>query len=748
MNLKSFLSAYTGFLIVLTGVLGQQPLFGAAPKVLSIDGIVPWQVVQREGGDPVEFTGKQPRHDNQGYADVLLTCKELPKLALPPTARWEYQVTNYPQSQGLERAWQATRIYEHPDAPELAIGLARISAGGWYRLNLQCRDGENILAVGTIEPIAVGEVILVAGQSYSTNCNDERLTVSDPEKRVVAFDYAKNSWAVANDPQPAPDGSDGGSIWPPVGERLLKEFGVPIAFANVGVGATSTAQWLPEGPLHQRLREVGQRLGKFRAVLWQQGESDVLAQTTTDGYVANMRLIEKAASDAWKFQPHWLLAKSTHHPTVYDNPTGENAIRSAVDSLATSTPFMLGPDTDTLRGENRGGINTRRHFSAIGQQNAAKLWSDTLIAYIRKPITATNSMSRLLSDLNLWAPCWSSEIVYRESSVLLQEKVGTTAIARLAFPAKEVLAVTSASGSVLYSPEVDYQLSSDGLTLMFTHPRSIEPIAATDFFPAPDSPNSYKHRAGHPEQNMLYRPGRWFHDHDVEVTYRKLETNKDAALTSLQKNVITGSLPKTTAILKAKKPLTLGASGDSISTGADASGIAKTAPFQPGYVELVAAQLQETYQSPVTLKNRAVGGWSVANGVQDLDNLLAEKPDLIIVAYGMNDVGRRDPNWYREQTKNIIDRIHAANADTEIILVATMLGHSEWVHTPREMFARYRDELRSLVAPGVALADLTEVWSALLENKHDFDLTGNGLNHPNDFGHRLYAQAILSLLKP
>jgi hypothetical protein len=27
-----------------------------------------------------------------------------------------------------------------------------------------------------------------------------------------------------------------------------------------------------------------------------------------------------------------------------------------------------------------------------------------------------------------------------------------------------------------------------------------------------------------------------------------------------------------------------------------------------------------------------------------------------------------------------------------------------------------------------------------------FDLTGNGLNHPNDFGHRLYAQGVLELI--
>jgi hypothetical protein len=46
----------------------------------------------------------------------------------------------------------------------------------------------------------------------------------------------------------------------------------------------------------------------------------------------------------------------------------------------------------------------------------------------------------------------------------------------------------------------------------------------------------------------------------------------------------------------------------------------------------------------------------------------------------------------------------------------------------------------------VALADVTQVWTEMLRQKPDFDLTGNGLNHPNDFGHRLYAQALLQVL--
>jgi hypothetical protein len=59
----------------------------------------------------------------------------------------------------------------------------------------------------------------------------------------------------------------------------------------------------------------------------------------------------------------------------------------------------------------------------------------------------------------------------------------------------------------------------------------------------------------------------------------------------------------------------------------------------------VAAQLRATFDSAVTQESRAVAGWRVVHEVNDLDTLLAKKPHLVIVAYGMNDVGRRDPKW-------------------------------------------------------------------------------------------------------
>src|SRR5206468_3652236 len=84
----------------------------------------------------------------------------------------------------------------------------------------------------------------------------------------------------------------------------------------------------------------------------------------------------------------------------------------------------------------------------------------------------------------------------------------------------------------------------------------------------------------------------------------------------------------------------------------------------------------------------------------------------------------------------------------EFVLVASMLGNHDWVVLHPEKLPPYRDALAKLCGPGVALADLTSIWTAFLELKHDWDQTGNGVNHPNDFGHRVYAQVIATLLTP
>ena len=719
----------TFVLVGLLSFVGLGTSAAAEPMPLSITNPKPYQVVQRVGFDPIASAKESLGHPAFGFADVMIRCTPV---KLGENAVWEYRVARLAEANAREAGWANLAMRDGGTGP---VATVRVPAGGWYRLELRSRKDATVTHLGTVEPFGVGEVFIVAGQSYATNCNDERLNVTDPQKRVVAFHAAKGTWAVANDPQPAPDGSDGGSIWPPVGDALLKEFRVPIAFANVGFGATASSQWMPNTPLHRGLVSAGQTLGQIRAVLWQQGESDVIAKTSTENYVRNLRTIRHAASTAWGIQPPWLLAKSTLHPTVYNNPEGEGRIRKAIDELATRPGFQPGPDTDSLTGKYRGGMQSRRHFSAEGQAKAAEMWTEVL----KKNLTDPRKLEEMLPELHLLEPAWLSPVVHRESSVLLQQKEDGPITARLGFPAAEIVEIATADRRHRFDPS-EVSLSDDGLSLAFTKPHPIEPIPGRMLFVPKGSPQSYPSRVGHPDQSLMYHPGRWFHDRNVEITYRRRDKNPILTPEPF------GSLPRTAARLKAGTPFTIGISGDSISTGADASILSKATPYQPGFADLVVAQLQAKFDCPIALKNRAVGGWSVANGVSDLDKLLSEKPKLIVVAYGMNDVGRRDPKWFGEQTRTILDRIQAADKEIEVILVSPMLGNSEWTATPREMFPKYRDELKRLTGPGVALADVTAVWDQLLRNKHDLDLTGNGLNHPNDFGHRLYAQAILAAL--
>ena len=51
-----------------------------------------------------------------------------------------------------------------------------------------------------------------------------------------------------------------------------------------------------------------------------------------------------------------------------------------------------------------------------------------------------------------------------------------------------------------------------------------------------------------------------------------------------------------------------------------------------------------------------------------------------------------------------------------------------------------------MVKQGIALADVRSIHKRLLEKKRFIDMTGNNVNHPNDFLIRVYAQYLLKNL--
>jgi acyl-CoA thioesterase-1 len=702
------------------------------------------QVFQRRFDVPQLSHSHHPGGPVKGFAEVDFAFRfnQLPSQCTELDVEYRVQGFQEKNTTWKDDLFGSTVVRISNNEASLTIS---IPAGGWYIVDFAfLHGGDRYQGRATSEPFGVGEVFLVAGQSYATNCNDESMRVADPSARVVAYDLPAKAWRVANDPQPTGDQSDGGSIWPVLGDMLVSSYNVPIGFANVAVGATSTGQWKTDTPLFQRLLEAGRQTKDFRAILWQQGESDVLEKTNTSTYVERLIEMRSHADKVWDAPRPWLLAKSTLHPTVYNDPIGEANIRKAIESLVMQHGFLRGPDTDRLDGPNRGPMGSRRHFTGLGQRNAATMWFAAISEQLDAPKSTYLEQIPWLPSLCLREPTWKSPVVHRESSILIQDG-DSPPTARLAFPAIEILTVqlasrTSNSQPVIYQEGVHWRRSENQSILEWIGPAACEPIRTDQLFVPEGAPNSYKHRIGNPQQSLLYAPGKWFHERNLEITYRRSEgipkPEEDPA----------PRLVRTMGMLRNRSKFVLAISGDSISTGLDASGTTMSPPNQPGYPELVAAQLTKDFGAEIELVNRSVPGWSIANGLADLEKLMESKPDLLIVAYGMNDVGRRDPAWFADQASKIEAKAKEALPDLEILWVTPMLGNREWVHTPREMFFAYQEALRKVVSPEDALADVTEVWEIMSRQKHDLDYTGNGLNHPNDFGHRLYAQAILECL--
>jgi hypothetical protein len=346
-------------------------LRGADP-VAVITAPLPYQVVQRKGFDPLHAHVHAIGGPQRGYADVRVSAS-FPDV--PDATPVEYRVVALKDAFGHGSDWAALDRTVQNGKVDATI---RVAAGGWYRLELRS-DAQNV----ALEPFGVGEVFIIAGQSYAAGANEEHQKVEDPQGRVVLYDWAKDYWRVADDP--FPNMSAGGTIWPPFANCLLPLIQVPIGLIDVAVGATSSVQWLPGSVYHSRLVNAARTVGNVRAVFWQQGESDVIAKTPTSTYVKNLIEIHDVFAHEAGYSPPWLLAKSTLHLSTYNHPVEEQAIRDAIDELWTKPGFLQGPDTDILGGENRGLRGTRGHFLGIGQKRAGLMWFACAWALLRQP---------------------------------------------------------------------------------------------------------------------------------------------------------------------------------------------------------------------------------------------------------------------------------------------------------------------------------------------------------------------------
>ncbi|MBR3639685.1 MAG: hypothetical protein IKN50_03675, partial [Clostridia bacterium] len=152
----------------------------------------------------------------------------------------------------------------------------------------------------------------------------------------------------------------------------------------------------------------------------------------------------------------------------------------------------------------------------------------------------------------------------------------------------------------------------------------------------------------------------------------------------------------------------------------------------------------------ITHVNTAKGGTLSTWGVTEAQSKVASySPDLVFIGFGMNDGTLQvAPATFKANIKGIIDAERAANANSEFILIAPMLANPDTLFDGcQDQYLAVLEELESQYS-GVAVADMTSTHQDLLEIKSYQDMTGNNVNHPNDFMVRYYAQTMLTLLSP
>jgi len=338
-------------------------------------------------------------------------------------------------------------------------------------------------------------------------------------------------------------------------------------------------------------------------------------------------------------------------------------------------------------------------------------------------------------------PFWQSEIVHRESVLFVRDSETGTARGSLLFPIKEILSVQNSAGTVNYQRETDFEVAPGSQEIRVPAGSRIVAKSAEELRrPA----NSQKHRLTHRDGNgeILFGATLEYHHMQTWITYSKASDHWPVDMPHFD----AAALPGTIKRLQTAEPVSIVLLGDSISTGCNASGWAEQAPFQPAYQDLLVEHLSAEYKADVTLTNLSVGGTATSWGIQQIDKVIAAKPHLVILAFGMNDSAGRTAIDYGKNISQMIANTRASLPSAEFILIAPMLANRDWTVLKHDLFPAYRDELAKQCKPGVALADMTSVWAEFLKHKMDRDLTGNGVNHPNDFGHRVYAQVLSAIL--
>ncbi len=209
-------------------------------------------------------------------------------------------------------------------------------------------------------------VALALGQSNSANFGQ-----GSRKSPKNVYNFYQNKLYRAKDPMLGADGTEA-STWPRLGNLLVnsKHYDT-VVFATIGISASTISRWKPGGDLHASLISTLQSLKQNGLIvthlLWHQGESDALIQTTTGDYQQSFKEMLKSIRQQRVTAPIYISIASRQR-----GQPPNTAIRKAQYELTQQDDsILLGPDSDQLGGSFR---RDGTHFNSAGLDLLAQLW--------------------------------------------------------------------------------------------------------------------------------------------------------------------------------------------------------------------------------------------------------------------------------------------------------------------------------------------------------------------------------------
>ena len=343
-------------------------------------------------------------------------------------------------------------------------------------------------------------------------------------------------------------------------------------------------------------------------------------------------------------------------------------------------------------------------------------------------------------------PCWQTPTILDDPILFVKNDADSTAKATLLRVPQVNPIIKNSSGNLTYELKRDYIWVAGSRDIYLTPNSRIPHTTYSELHPKIGSTSSAKVAAAADNKTWLLfakEPGHLFHDLQCAATYvaddnwipPKVPAAADSQLSQLR------------AKLHNKLPIVIVVLGDSISTGLNATSTSNIPPYQLGYVGLIAETLKRRFGSSVTVINLSVSGKSSPWALEKVDAVIASKPDLFICAFGMNDATEKRPvDTFTNNIRQTVHKVSLACPSCNTIIVTSMTANPEWKFATPKLYPLYASNLEKLARDKIAVANVTTIWGQLLTRKSVLDYSGNGLNHPNDFGHRIYADVILETI--